>query len=313
MLHRRHRVDRLVRDPAQVGHPHRTRQIHHDAAHGTQRSDQLLGLGRRAEVRDRDRGKGLAPDLLGDLGHRRELVGVVPEGELVGSGRGHLTERTQHLRHLLDLPEQPTAVEVEARQQPDLHRSDDAEVATPAAQGPEQVRVGGTRHGPRLSVGVDDLHRLDGVRGEPVGPTEPAHPTGERHPHHRGVGAAPCEEGQARPLESGQQLTDLHAGADGDRALGDVDGDVVHGPRAQHDDAVHPVLGERAAGAVADWLGSHLVAVAHGPPHCATYVLGVGDLHDGQRLLGDVDGPRHPGGVPAGLASEVDHAPHAGP
>jgi hypothetical protein len=69
----------------------------------------------------------------------------------------------------------------------ELEARDDTEVPASATQRPEQVRVlsGGGAH--LLSVGQDDVGRMQRVDSEPVTAHQPAHAAAERQPADAGV------------------------------------------------------------------------------------------------------------------------------
>src|SRR6185312_11005364 len=74
---------------------------------------------------------------------------------------------------------QHPGVDLLQRQQLELDRGDDAEVAAAAAQRPEQLRVVLVGGPADLAVGGDDLDRGDVVGGEAVLAGVPAHATAE--------------------------------------------------------------------------------------------------------------------------------------
>ena len=158
---------------------------------------------RAADVGDCDRGERLAADRLGHLGEGRELVDVEPGRQLLGRGLGGLPEGAQDLVHLLDRPQEPTAVHRRCGVQRDLQPGDDPEVTATAADGPEQLGVLGGAEPAAAAEAVDHLDADDAVGAQPVGTAEPADPAGDGHAGDRRVRVGAAQEGQAGALEGG--------------------------------------------------------------------------------------------------------------
>ncbi len=157
-----------------------------------------------------------------DLDHRRRAV----------RGRGHVQVGPQGVRlvrrpglparhHPRRLRPGPGQEEQHQPGQPvsaERERGGDAEVAAATAPaGPEQVAVAGRAAAADRAVGRDDLHRLQRVTGQPVGPGQHPGPAAEGeagHPHRR---ARAARHGQAMRGEPVVQVDQVQAGADPDR------------------------------------------------------------------------------------------------
>ena len=307
-LQARHRVGRLVGDRAQLGQRHLTHQVHRQPGQGAERSQQLLGVRAAAEEGHGDRREALAADGLGDLGQGRELVGVVPDGELVRGFLGDRLEGAEHVAHLLDRPQHPAAVHLRCGVQRDLHPGDDPEVAAASAHGPEQLRVLGRADPPQAAEPVDELDGDDAVGAEAVRAAEPADAAGDGHADHGRVGVRAGQEGQAGAVELGEQLAVLDARADPRRTPLHVDRDAAQAAGAEHQHLV-----EGVARAVAGRLRGDLHAVVDGPPDRCGDVVGVADLEHRHRVLGDVHDPGGAGGVPGLVGGGVQPADHPAP
>ena len=147
---------------------------------------------------------------------RRRHVQVGPQGiRLVGSPR--LPAR-HHLGRLGPGPGQEEHHQPGQAVGAERERGGDTEVAAaPAPAGPEQVAVAGRAAVADHAVRRDDLHRLQGVAGQPEGPAQHPDPAaeGEAGHAHRGAGAA--RHGQAARGEPVVQVDQVQAGADADR------------------------------------------------------------------------------------------------
>ena len=303
MLQRGGRVGRLVGDRAEGRQRHVAHQVHGEPGQRTERRQQLLGLLGGAQVRDGHRGERLASDRLGDLLERRELVGVEPEGQLPWGCPGHLGERPEHLPGLRGRPQQAAAVQPGGGVEVELDPGDDPEVATPAAERPEELGVLGRGDGAEPAGAVDELDGPDAVRADAILAPEPADPAGDRHADDGGVGVRAGEEGQPGALEGLEELAGLDAGADPGGAPPARDRDLVERAGAQQEHLVHP-----AGGAVARGLRAHLATVRAGPADRGDHVVGGGDLEHGQRGLLDVDHPGRPHLVPGRVGRGVQGA-----
>src|SRR5215472_7969256 len=122
--------------------------------------------------------------------------------------------------------------------QPELELDDDSEVATTAAQAPEQVGVliGGRAHD--VAVRSDDGAGNDVVAGETVLARQPAHAAAQRKPADAGVRDVAGRRGEAEglrgPVQGAEHRAALHPGAPRDW----IDGDAAEGGEVDHEPAV---------------------------------------------------------------------------
>lgn len=86
-------------------------------------------------------------------------------GQAFRHRRGPLPPRVQDVLRRLSVEDQLAAVEALEGHQADLQTRHDAEVASPAAQRPEELRITVRRHMPHTPVGRDDLDGTDVVCG----------------------------------------------------------------------------------------------------------------------------------------------------
>jgi hypothetical protein len=141
------------------------------------------------------------------------------------------------------------------------------------------------------------------VRRQAVGPTEPAQAPAQREAHHRRVGAAPGQRGEAVGLGRREQLAPLDAGADpSDPALG-VDLDLGQGSGPDQDGVV-----ERGGRAVAHRLRGDREPVPGGAAYGGDDVLVVGHRDHRRRPLLDREDPGGAGVLPARVTGRQDLA-----
>ena len=258
---------------ARVGEP----QV--DGGLPAQRRRQLLHVG---DPQDRDRG-----------------------ADLLRQGRRPLAEAVQERRGVVAGEEDAAAEQRGHRDQLELQRGDDAEVALAAADGPEQLGLGVGADPAQPAVGGDDLDGGHVVGREAVLATQRAHAPTERVADDPDVGRRPAQPRQPE-LGGGLHHADPpDAGLDaGDAALG-VDVHPLHAAGGDHQRA-----GGVADGAVTGGLDGDPQVVRDRPGDGGGDVGRAGGAHrDGGGVLdGDVPGV-HLGGQPV-VTGGVDGAVH---
>ena len=223
--------------------------------------------------------------------------------ERARSHQRQVAEGLQHHRRVLHRPQQLAAVHLGRVDERQLGPDDDPEVATPAAQRPEQLGVAGAGHVHELAGGVDDVDRHHGVRGEPVLAREPRDAAAEGEADHAHVAVAAAEPDQAGAVELGHQCAPLDAGTHGDGAAGEVELDALERAGAQQQRAV-----EGGAGGVTGGLCRHRHAVLGAPADGGHDVVGVRDVQHRGRALRHVDDPRRAVGVVGGVVGRDEAA-----
>ncbi len=185
------------------------------------------------------------------------------------------------------------------------------EVASAAAQRPEQVGILAGRGLGDAPVGEDDLGRLERVDGQAVAAHEPAHSASERQPADARVRDLAGRDGEPVLLRRGVDLAQQRAAADADEGRLGVDLDAVE--RADVD--AERAVAHRAAGdGVAARADREAQAGAPGRADRRGDVVRVGGVGDRGR-------PPVDGAVPAGsravevgigrLAEAADEPPRA--
>ena len=229
-------------------------------------------------------------------------------GDLVGSGRRPGGPLAQHRLDVGEVPDQHAGVRRRDVEHRELEGGDDAEAAAAAAHGPEQLGVGASASArTRAAVGDDQLDRGEAVGGQAVLAGVPADAAAEGVAGDADVGGGAVQDGHAvggRGVDRG--LPD-GAALDADDAAGRVGDRGVHLGRADEDDVVEALGGERT-GVVTGALRRDPEAGS------AAARTTVGDLGgraregDGGRPLVDGDVPGEAGGVVPGVAGQVDAA-----
>ena len=265
-----------------------------------QRGEQVVRLSDGAEVDGVDHHEGLAAQVGGQIGGRREVHQPGGGGELLRqTGLGELAPSLQHLGGRLGGPPQQPGVDLGDRKQPQLDRGDHAEAAAAAAQRPEQVRLGAGVGAHDPAVGGDDLDRLDVVGRQPVGPAQPAHPAADCVADHADIGRGAR---QCRQAMLGRGLDDLDpdgAGLGPGNPRGGIDADLAHALGLDQDG-----VGQQAErrGVVAGALRGDPQPVRAGETDDLGDVLRAGGQRNRRGMLvhGQVPGPA--GLIPAGVA-----------
>jgi hypothetical protein len=128
--------------------------------------------------------------------------------------------------------------------EPVLEGGGDPEVAAPAAQPPEQLRLGLGVDPQPLAVGGDQVDRAQVVDGQ----AEPAHGVPEAaaqgQPADAGVADDPGRGGQPEPLGGAVQLAQQDSAGGAGRAALRVDPDGLHRRQVDH----QPTVDDRVAG-----------------------------------------------------------------
>ena len=179
-----------------------------------QRRDELAAGCLVAHVRDLDDDQVAAAQELGDLLDRRELEDAADRGDLVGRRLGPVAPGGEHVAGLLPRPDQPAGEDLVQREQLELDRRDDAEVAAASAQREEQVALVRVVDAVELAVGRDDLDRRHVVRREAVLAREPAHAAAERVADDADVGRGAVQGHEAVLGRGDDDVLPEHAGAD---------------------------------------------------------------------------------------------------
>ena len=260
-------------------------------------------LGQRAEGRDgalarlhvarvdhRRHDHGAAVPLLGHEGQRRREHHVGDRAQLV---RGRLGLRDEAGDHVGRRGEDEQAADDRVdRVEPVLQARDDAEVATAAAQRPEQLRLGLRVDAAQPPVGGDDLRREQVVDRQPVLAHEEADAAGERDAADAdGAGVAEARREPVLARCDGERAGG-EARARPGRAPGGVQLERAQRREVDHDAAVADAVARGAVAAAADReLGPGLAGVGDEPGD----VVGARDAGDESRAAVDVrgeDGPR---------------------
>jgi hypothetical protein len=137
-----------------------------------------------------------------------------------------------------------------------LERGRHAEVATAAAQSPEQIRLRIGRDLANRAIGRHHGGAEQVVDSHAMAPTEPAESTAEREPRNPGGGVDAERRRQAVSLRFAIEVAEQRARADARGSLRRVDADRAHARKVQHQSA----LGDRIARDV-------MPAAAHAQQH----------------------------------------------
>jgi hypothetical protein len=201
--------------------------------------------------------------------------------------------------------EQGARVQLGHREQLEFERGDDAVVAAPASDRPEQVGLVVVVDPAELAVGRHDLDGGEGVRLQAVLAAEPAHAAAQRVARDADVARGTGQRGEAGLRGGVRDSRPADARADARSTRLDVDVDVLQRVGAQQQGLLEPVdragvvaRGLRgdpkpALGCVADRRG-HVVGVRHADEGC------------GPLVVGEVEGLAR--GVPAVVALDEDAA-----
>ena len=208
---------------------------------------------------------------------------------------------------MVAVPDEHAGIRRLDRVEAELERGHDAEAATAAAHGPEELAVL-RRVGPHvLTVREDELDRREAVGGEAELAGVPADAAAEAVAGDADVGRAAVQRretvvggglGRVDP-----QRTTLDAG----NSPGRVDGDLAHPLGAQHDDVLQ-ALGDERAGVVARRLGSDAQAGVGRGAHDLLHVRDGRRQRDGGRPLVDGHVPRQAGGLVGRVTGKVHRA-----
>ena len=175
----RARVLWVAVQPAQSRHRHGAERVELGAA-GRAAAPAAGGGLRVAEDRAVDDDELAAADRLGQLGQRRQLEDPGTRRDVVGRRARPLGPGVEHEPGVVPIPRQPAGVDLGDREQPELDRGDDAEIAQTAAQRPQQLGIVIVVD---PTVGAVGEHELDGghmVRLQAALARLPAEPTAER-------------------------------------------------------------------------------------------------------------------------------------
>ena len=227
----------------------------------------------------------VSPQVGGVHGHQGRGVGELeplePHRQFAWRGLGDLAEHLEHLGGALGGPHQASAVQARRGVQVDLDGGDQGEVASAAAQRPEQVGVARGVDPCPAAVGVDDVEGADRVGRPAVGATEPGQAAAQGVADHADAGHAAGQAGQAVRCRGSLHLFPADSRAEAGGAPVGVHLHAAEAAGAQQDDPVGV-----AGGAVTVGLGGHGQAGAAGVAHQGGDVVGVGGLHHGgHRLL----------------------------
>ena len=149
--------------------------------------------------------------------------------------------------------------------QPELELRDDAEVATAAAQCPEQVGMGVWRGAQHPSVGGDDLRGHQVVHAQPELAGEPTHAPAQGQPAHPGVTdqSERCRKpvGERRRVDVAQE----RAAPDPHPPSLRIDSHILQGAQVDHNTTVGGGQARCAVRATADRdVESSVASQAHG-------------------------------------------------
>ncbi len=161
-----------------------------------------------------------------------------------------------------------------------LERGHDAEVAAPAPQPPQEVRIfrGARPHG--ASVGRDDVGGDQVVAREPETTHEPAQAATERETGD--AGRRHRAHGRREPERLGRrvEIAERAATAGARDATDGIDLHAPHGRAVDHEATVARRLAGEAVAAAAH---GHREALCAREQDCAHHVGGIGAAHDGGR------------------------------
>ena len=150
------------------------------------------------------------------FGQRREAEHAADGGDGVGHVAGPRGPGLQHLLGALEREEQRAGDDLGDREEAELERGHDAEVAAAAAHRPEQLGVVLGVDPPAYAVGRDEFDRDHGVGGDAVRAGEPADAAAERVADDADVVRRSGERGEAVRRDRGDDVAPegagLHAG-----------------------------------------------------------------------------------------------------
>ena len=227
--------------------------------------------------------------------------------EVTSSGVVSVQSRqaVEHALRLLPVPDHPAGEGLLEREELELHRRDDAEVAAAAAQGEEEVALVRVVDAVELAVGRHDLDRGDRVGGHAVLAGEPADAAAERVADDADVRRGAVQGDEAVLGGGADDLLPEHAGADARLAGLGVDLDRAQLVRADEDG-----VGEVAerGDAVTGALGGDAQAVGLREEHGRLHVVRARRHDDQGRMLLDREVPGRALDVPALVPGGEDGA-----
>ncbi|EDY21437.1 hypothetical protein CfE428DRAFT_0682 [Chthoniobacter flavus Ellin428] len=182
-----------------------------------------------------------------EKGQRRRFAQHDPRAQVFGSGGNEFTILPQHGAGFgAGVDDQSGEHLGPDRMQGKFELSDDTEISTAAAQGPEQVRVGTGSGVQRATVRRDNPRRDEIVRGEAVFAAEPAETAAQGEAGNARRGIDPRGRGEAVHLRGaihvGQRAAWLHRRA----ASAGIDPHTLHRRKVDH----QPVFADRETGDV---------------------------------------------------------------
>ena len=166
------------------------------------------------------------------------------------------------------------------RVQIELEGGDDAEIASAAAQAPEEVGVLRRARGEDLAVGGDHLGRAQVVAGQAVLAHQPADPAAQREAGDAGGRDQAPGSGESVLLGRRVELPPGDAALGGGGAAAHIHRDALH-RREVDDDAV--VAGREAGNAVAAAAHGDVEPLAAREADCVAHVGGIGAAGDHRR------------------------------
>ncbi len=232
-----------------------------------------------------------------------DLEDATDRGHLLGNRPGPLGPGPQHLVGALPRPDEPPGVRGLERVQAELHRRDDAVVATAAAQRPEEVGLAGRVGADHLARGGHELDRSHRARGEAVAARQPADAAAQRVAHHADVGGGAVQGDQAVLGRGYRHLFPEHAGADAGDARQRVDQHVAQAVGAQQHGITELAHGGRV---VPGALGRDPQPVVARDGQGGGHLAGIPGEHHGDRSLVGDEVPGRPRGVPGLVAGGDD-------
>jgi len=167
-------------------------------------------------------------------------------GQVVGAACDGVPVETEQVRRGVDRMRDEAAGHHRQRMEPVRERGHDPEVAAPAAEGPEQVGVGGLGHLEDVAVRIDELDGEQVVGGEAVLRHQPTEAAAERQPGDPRRRDRTAGDGQAVLGRGVVQLRPGQTALGPHRSSLRVDRRPFHLREVDH----HGVVDDRAAGHV---------------------------------------------------------------
>src|SRR5581483_3280640 len=235
------------------------------------------------------------PVLLGHERCRRRAQAGEQHAYVLGERRDEVAAEAERLGALVDPPEeQPEVDQRTDLVEPELELGDDAEVAAPAPERPEEVGILGRRRTQDIAPGRDDLGDEEVVDGQAGLARQPAHPAAEREPADPSVADEAAGDGQAVRLGGAVQVAPGRATATDGPARRRVDRDLAHPAEVDH----QPALADRvAAEVVAAAAHRDLQSLLTAEPDRGGDLGGAGAARDRGRVAIDVTVPDRAGRV----------------